>query len=282
MSQWVRLWEDMPTDPKWRVIAKRSGRSISEVMAVFNFMMTNAGANATERGKLKSWEDDDVAAALDIESENVVAIREAMQGKVLDGDSLKGWERRQPKREDNAAERAKAWREAKKEAAANASERTETQPSAPKRPDTDTDTDTDNKIAQVAIDDFWKVCPRKVGKGAAKKAWKAAILKTSPETIIAAMRIFAAKQAGQDEKYIPHPATWLNAERWQDGDLQPKGPEPGAILKIPLAEDSPGFKAWEKHFGKSVARTDVTINGRKVRGWYFASEFPPTTPGARP
>lgn len=33
MSQWVRLWEDMPTDPKWRVIAKRAGRPISEVIA---------------------------------------------------------------------------------------------------------------------------------------------------------------------------------------------------------------------------------------------------------
>ncbi len=53
MSQWVRLWDDMPTDPKWRVIARRSGRPLSEVISVFVFMMTNAGANATERGRFE-------------------------------------------------------------------------------------------------------------------------------------------------------------------------------------------------------------------------------------
>lgn len=130
MANWVRLWEDMPTDPKWRVIAKRSGRSISEVIAVFNFMLANAGANANERGVLLNWSDEDVAAALDVDTEHVAAIREAMQGKTLEGDRLSGWEKRQPKREDSSAERAKQWRERKR-----------TQANALERPDTDTDTD---------------------------------------------------------------------------------------------------------------------------------------------
>lgn len=130
MANWVRLWEDMPTDPKWRVIAKRAGRPIAEVMAVFMFMMTNAGANATERGELSNWSDEDVAAALDVETQAVTAIREAMQGKTLDGDRLSGWEKRQPKREDGAAERAKQWRE-----------RNRTQPNATKRSDAETDAD---------------------------------------------------------------------------------------------------------------------------------------------
>jgi len=128
MTNWVRLWEDMPCDPKWRVIAKRSGRPVAEVLAVFVHMMTNAGQrtqpNASERGVLINWSDEDVAAALDIEPENVAAIRDAMQGKTLEGEKLKGWEKRQPKREDGAAERAKAWRE-----------RNRTQPNATERPD---------------------------------------------------------------------------------------------------------------------------------------------------
>lgn len=137
MANWVRLWEDMPTDPKWRVIAKRAGRTIPEVMSIFMFMMTNAGANASERGAnasergvLTNWSDEDVAAALDMEPEHVMAVREAMQGKTLDGDKLSGWEKRQPKREDSSAERAKQWRERKR-----------TQANAHERPDTDTDTD---------------------------------------------------------------------------------------------------------------------------------------------
>ena len=123
---WVRLWHDMPTDPKWRVVAKRSGRPLTEVLAVFTLMLTNAGANATERGTLENWSDEDVAAALDMEAEHVTAIRDAMQGKTLDGEKLTGWKKRQPNREDGSAERAKAWRE-----------RYRTQPNAEKRPDTD-------------------------------------------------------------------------------------------------------------------------------------------------
>jgi len=142
---WVRLWADMPTDPKWRVIAKRSGRPLSEVLAVFVFMLTNAGANATERGELQNWCSDDVAAGLDLEPEHVDAIYQAMQGKTLDGDKLTGWEKRQPKREDGSAERAKAWRE-----------RNRTQPNAAKRPDADSeadsDTDAEGKTDRQSLD----------------------------------------------------------------------------------------------------------------------------------
>lgn len=110
MSAWVRLWSDMPNDPKWRVVARRCGRPVSEVMAVFVHMMTNAGA-AAQRGQLESWSDEDVAIAIDAEAEHVAAIREAMQGKVLEGDRLAGWERRQPKREDNSTDRVNKHRE---------------------------------------------------------------------------------------------------------------------------------------------------------------------------
>ncbi|HEY8214692.1 MAG TPA: hypothetical protein VIG36_11250 [Methylocystis sp.] len=145
MSHWVRLWDDMPTDPKWRVIARRSGRPLPEVLSVFVFMMANAGANATERGELSNWSDEDVGAALDIDGEHVAAIREAMQGKTLDGDKLSGWERRQPKREDNSSDRAKAWREEQKRMRMENEERerNRTQPNAEKRPDADADADAD-------------------------------------------------------------------------------------------------------------------------------------------
>ena len=96
MSQWVRLWDDMPTDPKWRVIARRSGRPLSEVISVFVFMMTNAVANATKRGTLLNWDDEDVAAALDMDADAVISIRDAMQGKTLEGERLSGWERLKP------------------------------------------------------------------------------------------------------------------------------------------------------------------------------------------
>lgn len=121
MSQWFRLWDDMVTDPKFRVIAKRSGRPVSEVLAVFLHMMTNVAksnrtqANASEHGMLEGWDDESVAIAVDAETEHVADIREAMQGRTLEGSRLTGWGKRQPLREDNSAERAKAWRDKRKE-----------------------------------------------------------------------------------------------------------------------------------------------------------------------
>lgn len=137
-NSWFRLWTDMVNDPKWRTIARVSKQKIGDVIAVYLHMLTLA-ANATERGRTEGFNDEDVATALDIDTEQVSAIREAMEGRVIDGSRLLGWEKRQPLREDNSAERAKAFREKKaaerqaKELIDNASERTRTQPNANER-----------------------------------------------------------------------------------------------------------------------------------------------------
>jgi hypothetical protein len=113
-NQWLRLWHDMPTDPKWRTIARASGQRIGDVMAVYLHLMVCGSMNDTERGRTQSFNAEDVASALDLETEQVASIAAAMQGRVLDGDTLTGWEKRQVQREDGSAERAKAWREAQK------------------------------------------------------------------------------------------------------------------------------------------------------------------------
>jgi hypothetical protein len=152
MSQWCRLWEDMPNDPKWRVVARRAGRPVSEVMAVFVHMMVNA-CSSDARGTLASWSDEDVAIAIDADVEHVAAIRQAMQGKTLDDDHLTGWEKRQPLREDGAAERAKAWRE-KRERERDEAKRTQTHANACEPPDEiRVDTDTEQKEAELNVRD---------------------------------------------------------------------------------------------------------------------------------
>jgi len=109
-NPWFRVWTDMINDPKWRTIARISEQKIGDVIAVYMHMLTCA-SNATERGRTESWNDEDVATALDIKTDQVISIREAMQGRVLDGSYLLGWEKRQPIREDGSAERGKAYRE---------------------------------------------------------------------------------------------------------------------------------------------------------------------------
>ncbi len=139
-NQWLRLWHDMPTDPKWRTIAKVSGQRIGDVIAVYTHLLVAASTNAPERGRTQSFNAEDVASALDLETNAVDAIVDAMQLRVLDGDRMKGWDKRQPEREDGSAERAKAWRENQKalkeaekaqkmadELAANDAERNRTQ-----------------------------------------------------------------------------------------------------------------------------------------------------------
>jgi len=133
---WVRLHHDCPTDPQWRVIAKKSGQRIGDVHAVWNFVLVNASSNANERGTMSGWESESVAAALDLEESDVDAILREMQGRVIDGSRLTAWDKRNPRREDDSSERVKAHREQKR----NAVKRTVTHCNAP---DTDTDTDTD-------------------------------------------------------------------------------------------------------------------------------------------
>ena len=148
MTDWVRLWHDMPTDPKWRVIARKSGQSLSCAIAVFNLMLVNASQNAEQRGTMLGWDDEDAGAALDMDAGAVASIREAMQGKVLDGERLTGWDRRQPKREDNSSDRVKAFRERQK-TQGNGEERDVTRRNAPDK----------------SREDIPPIAPRKQGAG---------------------------------------------------------------------------------------------------------------------
>lgn len=72
------------------------------------------------------------------------------------------------------------------------------------------------------FDTFWSTYPRKIGKGAARKAWAKALKTADAATITAGAARYATERAGQDPKYTPHPATWLNAERWADEPEQPR------------------------------------------------------------
>lgn len=161
-TPWCRLWADMPNDPKWRTIARVSGQTIGDVVAVYLHMMVCA-SNATERGRTESWSDEDVASALDLKTDQVAAIREAMQGRVLDGDYLAGWSKRQPIREDETAgPRAKAWREKQESLKHKPAEQSEqTQPNTAEHKNTievDIDTDKRTSTASSSGDDV-RQCP---------------------------------------------------------------------------------------------------------------------------
>jgi uncharacterized protein YdaU (DUF1376 family) len=120
---------------------------------------------------------------------------------------------------------------------------------------------------------FWKLYPRKTGKGAARRAYDVAWKKTDEEGIFAAAERYAA--SNPDPKFTPHPATWLNQERWLDEELQPKPtPEPfngTSNGQVFIKQGTDAFDAWidvwKKKSGKSPP---VNQNG----GWFFPTEYP--------
>ena len=77
--------------------------------------------------------------------------------------------------------------------------------------------DTDPRVGSAFFEQFWAAYPRKIGKGAAWKAWQRA---KRPETHVLIDAIVAQSGTEQWRKdggqYIPHPATWLNQRRWED------------------------------------------------------------------
>lgn len=86
-----------------------------------------------------------------------------------------------------------------------------------------------NDIAQERFDRFWTKYPKKRSKGAARKAWK----KLAPsEDLLNAILVAIEKQRvsvdwrKEHGQFIPYPATWLNAERWDDELPEVKSKDP--------------------------------------------------------
>lgn len=92
----------MPNDPKWRTIARISKQPISLVLATYCHLLVDASRNVTRGHATVTAED--LASALDVTEEQIDMILHAMEGRVLSGMRLLGWEKRQPKREDQGDE----------------------------------------------------------------------------------------------------------------------------------------------------------------------------------
>jgi len=68
---------------------------------------------------------------------------------------------------------------------------------------------------------FWPAYPRRVGKGQALKAFRAARKQNDLETIMAGVRRYAASRQGENPEFTKHASTWLNGQCWLD-EADPK------------------------------------------------------------
>jgi hypothetical protein len=74
-------------------------------------------------------------------------------------------------------------------------------------------------LDETGFDSFWTEYPKKVDKGAARRAWSAAMKrKVDPQAIIEAAKRYTVETNGS--AYVKNPATWLNAEAYDNPAVQ--------------------------------------------------------------
>ena len=122
---------------------------------------------------------------------------------------------------------------------------------------------------------FWEAYPRRVAKKAAMKALnKVFKSKEVPfEVLLSAVKLYARSVVGKEMQYVAHPASWINAGRWDDemdALLNMKVGTPNFAresVKVHVKQDTPQWEAWRKFRGKPLP---VDKHG----GWWVSSEWP--------
>lgn len=121
-------------------------------------------------------------------------------------------------------------------------------------------------LLQTQFEAFWNACPRKIGKGSARKAWMAATRLADADEIVAAMVAQVAAGVFGERKYTPYPATWLHAERWEDEIVAAGGADP----RVKALADR-----WRKacRAGNDAAKAAVKADARTTGvAWEKVSE----------
>jgi len=111
----------------------------------------------------------------------------------------------------------------------------------------------------IHFDRFWATYPRKVSKSVAKQVWIKKKLDNKADIIIADVekrKVTCGADCWLNERktFIPHPATYLNQERWED--------------EIVAEEESPPPNTWSKHEtgAQEINRTDWSAWSEEKRG----------------
>jgi len=239
MTRWFRLYDDVLNDPK---VQRLSGES-------FKFWINMLCIASKNGGVLPSIED--MAFALRVSNDVCTSLIDELKTcGLIDGSKRlvpHGWEKRQYK-SDTSTDRVKRFRERSRNVTETVSETA---------PDTDTETDTetdknqkkipkkrDRSAGSAEFENFWLVYPRKINRAVALKAFEKATRKTEADLIITAVRGY---KFADDEQFIPHPATWLNQERWIDGTPTSIRPQVTEAEKAVFLEE---HQQWLKDFRK--------------------------------
>jgi hypothetical protein len=118
------------------------------------------------------------------------------------------------------------------------------------------------------FDEFWSIYPRHKCKKAARIAYGRARKHYGQDEILTGAMRYAEECCGTDPKYIAHPATWLNGERWTD---EPDAPVAKKNGDSPLVHNGTnwGYEDWRRR-----------VKWYQEKGmWMGDWGFPPDDPG---
>lgn len=288
--EWFRSWHGAPTDPKWLGIARRAGVATGIAAAVAWALMDRA-SQAEDRGSIAGYDPDGLGCFFGCEPEQVDAIVAAMgdKGMICDG-RFTAWEKRQPKREDNSADRVRKHRDV-------------TQCNAVKRNVTvDKDTDTDSyepngSLSERGSDEpvilkktrkkkdytadferFWADYPtdQNMSKWEAFEAWGklSDIDRRSAHESLPSFRAYCEKNTD----YRPvHAVRYLKNRRFEGHATAAKV----AAVRATINPSSPSWNAWKSHFrDKNQNRMASLMDklGTDGRGFVVETEWPPGHP----
>ena len=111
MTDWFRSWHGAPTDPKWLAVGKRA-KVAPGVASAIAWALMDCASQAEQRGSIEKFSSEIYSSFSGFRVAIIDRVLAAMRdiGMIV-GHRLTAWERRQPKREDGSAERAREWRE---------------------------------------------------------------------------------------------------------------------------------------------------------------------------
>lgn len=115
--EWFRWYHGAISDPKWPLIARKSGQNIGTVVSVWAAMLEYA-SQAERRGSVEGFDCEQIDALFGYEDGTTLSICNAMKRHVTDETGfIVSWSKRQTKRErnDSSTERVRTFR-AKKNA----------------------------------------------------------------------------------------------------------------------------------------------------------------------
>lgn len=105
---------------------------------------------------------------------------------------------------------------------------------------------------------FWSAYPRRIGKFDARKAFAKALKKTTLDEILSALEWQRELENWQERdadgvlRYVPHPATYLNRERWTDE--RPVKKSTAAIVPFMTATCGECTDGWREDDMRRVVR----------------------------